>query len=240
MSDLGVPSPPPRPSPVPQRTDRGAPGRTRREAAQPGRRRLARPAPQPDLLVARVLVVLVVVMAAVPQLFTSADPRDCALDPPACRAERPAFFGYDIQGCDVYARTVYGARASVMVGVFATLVAGAARAGRRAARGLLRRLGRRRPVPGHRHRARHPVPARRASCWPSGWLRTASDPGIWAVVLVLGLLGWPHGRPGHPVLGDHRQGAGLRRRGPHARRRATRASCCGTSCPTRWRPWSWC
>ena len=35
-----------------------------------------------------------------------------------------AIFGYDFQGCDVYARTVYGARASLLVGALAALVTG--------------------------------------------------------------------------------------------------------------------
>jgi oligopeptide transport system permease protein len=34
-----------------------------------------------------------------------------------------AWFGYDVQGCDVYARTIYGARASIVVGGIATLAA---------------------------------------------------------------------------------------------------------------------
>jgi oligopeptide transport system permease protein len=70
------------------------------------------------------LVVLFVVMAAVPQLFTHADPRDCVLARQHKPAGGPAIFGYDFQGCDVYARTVYGARNSIVVGVLATLLAG--------------------------------------------------------------------------------------------------------------------
>ena len=60
------------------------------------------------------------------------------------------WFGTDLQGHDIYARTVYGARASVMVGLGATLAGvrrrrGAGRAGR-----LLRGLGRRRGLAHHR------------------------------------------------------------------------------------------
>ena len=50
------------------------------------------------------------------------------------------WFGYDPQGCDVYARIVYGARASVTVGVCTTVGVDAARQPARHARRLLRRL----------------------------------------------------------------------------------------------------
>src|SRR5690606_11898526 len=58
-----------------------------------------------------------------PQLFTSIDPRrDCDLGnsygPPA--PGHP--FGFDQQGCDIFSRTIYGARASVTVGVLATAI----------------------------------------------------------------------------------------------------------------------
>jgi oligopeptide transport system permease protein len=73
---------------------------------------------------AAVLVVIILVIAAFPSLFTSADPRDCSLARQHAPASGTAFFGYDFQGCDVYARTIYGARNSVIVGVLATLIAG--------------------------------------------------------------------------------------------------------------------
>jgi peptide/nickel transport system permease protein/oligopeptide transport system permease protein len=73
---------------------------------------------------ASVLILVVLVMAAWPSLFTSADPRDCVLSRQHRGATGAAIFGYDFQGCDVYAKTVYGARYSIIVGVFATLIAG--------------------------------------------------------------------------------------------------------------------
>ncbi|MPV36939.1 ABC transporter permease [Georgenia subflava] len=67
------------------------------------------------------IIVLVCAVAAFPTLFTSLDPRFCelgnSLDGPT--AGHP--FGFDRQGCDIYARTIYGARASVTVGVLATI-----------------------------------------------------------------------------------------------------------------------
>jgi peptide/nickel transport system permease protein/oligopeptide transport system permease protein len=74
--------------------------------------------------IAGILVVLVLVMAAFPTLFTSVDPADCALSRKHLGPSGSAYFGYDFQGCDVFARTIYGARASIEVGVLATLISG--------------------------------------------------------------------------------------------------------------------
>ncbi|MEU4217878.1 ABC transporter permease [Actinoplanes sp. NPDC026623] len=71
-----------------------------------------------------VLVVIILAMSAFPSLFGAGDPRDCALSRQHAPASGNAFFGYDFQGCDVYAKTIYGARASIVVGVLATLLSG--------------------------------------------------------------------------------------------------------------------
>ena len=67
------------------------------------------------------LIVLFLVMAIFPQLFTSKDPNFADLTKARQAPSAEAWFGYDAQGYDVYARTVYGARASVSVGILATL-----------------------------------------------------------------------------------------------------------------------
>ncbi|MGX6602750.1 ABC transporter permease [Micromonosporaceae bacterium Da 78-11] len=74
--------------------------------------------------IASVLVLVILLMAAWPSLFTSADPRDCVLGRQHQGAAGNAYFGYDFQGCNVYAKTIYGARNSIIVGVFSTLLAG--------------------------------------------------------------------------------------------------------------------
>ncbi|WP_328465134.1 ABC transporter permease [Actinoplanes sp. NBC_00393] len=74
--------------------------------------------------VAIVLVFIVLLMAAFPSLFTSADPEDCALSRKFAGPSGSAIFGFDFQGCDVYARTVYGARNSIIVGIVSTFIAG--------------------------------------------------------------------------------------------------------------------
>ena len=73
---------------------------------------------------AAVLVVIILGMAAFPSLFGAGSPTDCALSRQHGSPAGNAFFGYDFQGCDVYAKTVYGARASIEVGVLATLLSG--------------------------------------------------------------------------------------------------------------------
>ncbi|MFI5890654.1 ABC transporter permease [Actinoplanes sp. NPDC051513] len=73
---------------------------------------------------ALVIIAAVLLMAAWPSLFTSADPHDCVLGRKHAGPTGSAIFGYDFQGCDVYAKTVYGARYSIVVGVFSTLIAG--------------------------------------------------------------------------------------------------------------------
>ncbi|MBL7256965.1 ABC transporter permease [Paractinoplanes lichenicola] len=74
--------------------------------------------------IAAVLVVVVLVMAIWPSLFTSADPRDCLLARKNAGPTGGAIFGFDFQGCDVYAKTVFGARDSILVAVSATLISG--------------------------------------------------------------------------------------------------------------------
>jgi oligopeptide transport system permease protein len=77
---------------------------------------------RPKFVVSVALIAVMVTMAAFPQLFTSTDPTYAdpyqSLLPPSAQH----WFGTDLQGHDIYARTVYGARASIIVGVATTLV----------------------------------------------------------------------------------------------------------------------
>jgi oligopeptide transport system permease protein len=75
----------------------------------------------PFFWVSAVLIAVFLVMAAFPQLFTSTDPYFADLAHAREKPSAEAWFGYDGQGHDVYARTIYGARSSILVGVFATL-----------------------------------------------------------------------------------------------------------------------
>jgi len=75
---------------------------------------------KPLFWMSAVLIVVFVTMAAFPQLFTSTDPRVADLARAREAPSSDAWFGRDGQGYDVYARTIYGARASILVGLFAT------------------------------------------------------------------------------------------------------------------------
>jgi oligopeptide transport system permease protein len=66
------------------------------------------------------LILFFVTMAIFPQLFTSKDPLYADLANSRVPPSPDAWFGYDQQGHDVYARTIYGARASISVGILAT------------------------------------------------------------------------------------------------------------------------
>ena len=69
-----------------------------------------------------VLIVLAIAIALFPGLFTSTDPRECMLSRSLNGPEDGHIFGFDRQGCDIYSRMIYGARASVTVGVLTTLI----------------------------------------------------------------------------------------------------------------------
>jgi oligopeptide transport system permease protein len=77
---------------------------------------------RPKFVVAAILILFILVVAAFPAVFSGADPTYAdpgqSLLPPSAAH----WFGTDLQGHDIYARTVYGARASVTVGLGATFV----------------------------------------------------------------------------------------------------------------------
>jgi oligopeptide transport system permease protein len=75
---------------------------------------------RPKFVVAAVLIAFVVIVAAFPALFTAADPAYADPDQSMLAPSAAHWFGTDLQGHDIYARTVYGARASITVGLGAT------------------------------------------------------------------------------------------------------------------------
>ncbi|MFE7269486.1 ABC transporter permease [Streptomyces sp. NPDC057623] len=75
----------------------------------------------PVFLVSALIILFLVVISLWPSAIASGSPLKCDLAK-AQQGSGPGHpFGYDGQGCDVYTRTVYGARTSVAVGVCATL-----------------------------------------------------------------------------------------------------------------------
>src|SRR5690625_7063938 len=66
------------------------------------------------------MILIALLLSLFPSIFTSVDPRSCSLAYSLIPAESGHIFGFDRQGCDIYARVIYGARASVLVGVLTT------------------------------------------------------------------------------------------------------------------------
>jgi oligopeptide transport system permease protein len=75
----------------------------------------------PIFWVSVALIVVFLLMAAWPSLFTNIDPNDAVLKEARERPNSSNWFGRDIQGYDIYSRTIYGARASILVGLFASV-----------------------------------------------------------------------------------------------------------------------
>lgn len=76
---------------------------------------------RPKFVIAAALILLILVVAAFPSLFTAADPTYADPSQSMLAPSAAHWFGTDLQGHDIYSRTVYGARASVTVGLGATL-----------------------------------------------------------------------------------------------------------------------
>jgi oligopeptide transport system permease protein len=76
---------------------------------------------KPLFWISAAFILLFLVMAAFPGLFTSASPSYGELARSRNGPSAEAWFGYDVLGRDVYARTIHGARASIVVSVLATL-----------------------------------------------------------------------------------------------------------------------
>ncbi|WP_374203273.1 ABC transporter permease [Streptomyces sp. ST2-7A] len=75
----------------------------------------------PIFIVSGLLILFLAVIAIHPSLIATRDPLFCELGRSLDGPAPGHWFGFDAQGCDVYTRTVYGARASIAVGVCATL-----------------------------------------------------------------------------------------------------------------------
>jgi oligopeptide transport system permease protein len=77
---------------------------------------------RPKFVIAALLILFILVVAIFPGLFTGADPGYADPSLSLLAPSRAHWFGTDLQGHDVYARTVYGARASVTVGLGSALI----------------------------------------------------------------------------------------------------------------------
>lgn len=77
---------------------------------------------RPVVIAAVVLIVLFAAMAIAPGLFTDRDPTTCNGALTRQGPSGDAWFGYDLQGCDIYSRTIHGARASILVGLISAVI----------------------------------------------------------------------------------------------------------------------
>ena len=75
---------------------------------------------RPMFIISGILILILALMAIWPGLFTRVDPRDCNLADSLLRPSGEHWFGTDVQGCDYYARTIWGARVSITIGVLVT------------------------------------------------------------------------------------------------------------------------
>ncbi|WP_083411338.1 ABC transporter permease [Arthrobacter sp. UCD-GKA] len=80
---------------------------------------------KPRFLVSGTIVALMLLMAAFPQLFAGfgSDPTaNCDIMNTNQAPSPEHIFGMDIQGCDYYTNVIYGARASILVGIVVTAI----------------------------------------------------------------------------------------------------------------------
>jgi oligopeptide transport system permease protein len=145
---------------------------------------------KPVFWMAAALVLVMVLIAMFPALFSTTDARTapCSLTDSLRPPDGMHWFGFDKQGCDVYSRVIYGARSSVLVGIFSTLIAGIVALG----------VG---MIAGFYGRWVDAILARVTDIFLGippllGAIVVAKalagqELGIWPVVLALGLLGWP-------------------------------------------------
>jgi oligopeptide transport system permease protein len=77
---------------------------------------------KPAFVASAVIILVIVLIAIAPGLFSSREAGFSDLTHANKGPSADAWFGYDNQGYDVYARTIYGTRASLLVGVFSTLL----------------------------------------------------------------------------------------------------------------------
>lgn len=78
---------------------------------------------RPAFWISSVLIVVILVIALFPTLFTSVAPNmDCLLANSNGGPVAGHPFGFTRQGCDVYARIIHGTQASLTVGLLATLL----------------------------------------------------------------------------------------------------------------------
>ncbi|MER1996261.1 MAG: ABC transporter permease [Arthrobacter sp.] len=76
---------------------------------------------RPLFIISALLILLIIAVAAFPQLFTQTPPDGACYLADSNAGPSPGHpLGFTLQGCDVYSRLIYGTRASLLVGVLTT------------------------------------------------------------------------------------------------------------------------
>ena len=77
---------------------------------------------RPLFIISALLILLIIAVAAFPQLFTQTPPDGACYLADSNAGSSPGHpLGFTLQGCDVYARLIYGTRASLLVGIITTV-----------------------------------------------------------------------------------------------------------------------
>ncbi|WP_405587011.1 ABC transporter permease [Streptomyces sp. NBC_01190] len=76
---------------------------------------------KPMFYISGLIILFLIVISIWPGLIASGDPLNCNLINSQVGPKSGHPFGFDTQGCDVYTRTVFGARDSVSVGILTTV-----------------------------------------------------------------------------------------------------------------------
>ncbi len=146
---------------------------------------------RPMFIFSLILIAILLVMSFWPSLFTSIDPfdaRTCELSTARQGPSPGHVFGRDSLGCDVYARTIYGAKNSIIIGVTTTVIT--ALVG-----GLLgliagTRGGLTDTITSRVTEVFFAIPSILGALLITATFRDAGL-GIWLVVIALSILAWP-------------------------------------------------
>ncbi|TFC31749.1 ABC transporter permease [Cryobacterium sp. TMT2-18-3] len=77
---------------------------------------------RPTFWISSALILLIVIVALFPSLFAQVSPTECDLGDSHDGPSDGHPLGYTRQGCDIYARIIFGTQASVTVGLLATIL----------------------------------------------------------------------------------------------------------------------
>ncbi|GGP16733.1 peptide ABC transporter permease [Nonomuraea glycinis] len=146
---------------------------------------------RPMFIFSLILIAILLVMSFWPSLFTSINPFDARTCELSTARQGPSSghpFGRDSLGCDVFARTIYGAKNSIIIGVTTTVIT--ALVG-----GLLgliagARGGLTDTITSRVTEVFFAIPSILGALLITATFRDASL-GIWLVVIALSILAWP-------------------------------------------------